>query len=230
MSDKIYREMWSEFSEALSENSIEIDPLIHSDNDQRRGVTALAYLDTNDSRVADEICGFLTLAKEIEPLQYFYPRNELHLTVLSIITTTDGFKLSDIDAQQYKQAFLECLEGIEPIEIEFKGITASPSCVVIQGFPVDEGLTLLRDKLRSAFQPPSFHSTFDVRYKLVTAHSTVIRFASPIRNSDQFLQLCESYKNHHFGNITLSNFELVFNDWYQRLSETKSLASYSTGD
>ena len=66
--------------------------------------------------------------------------------------------------------------------------------------------------------------TFDSRYKQVTAHSSLIRFRSPINNAQRLFNLCEQYRNHTFGRITLNDFELVFNNWYQHLDITQSLS------
>ena len=94
----------------------------------------------------------------------------------------------------------------------------------MQGFPIGDGLNILRDRLRSAFKEARLQSSIDTRYKLVTAHSSIIRFCAPFENKQAFFELCNAYRGHDFGRIRLTDIELVFNDWYQSLSVTKSLA------
>ncbi len=224
-----YDEMWSKFCTALSQNQYELDPHIHDPNDCRRGITALAYLDSNSKSVCQAIAAFLEQAKLVEPHQYYQPLDELHLTALSIISCYEGFKLSDINPEKYVDIFQEAMSDIEPIEVHFRGVTASPSCIVIQGFPEGPGLNSLRNNLRNGFEQSGLETSIDSRYRLITAHCSAMRFCSPLKNSGELLTLCEQYRNHNFGSVTFTDFELVFNNWYQSLSVTESLAKYSVG-
>ncbi len=67
-------------------------------------------------------------------------------------------------------------------------------------------------------------ASFDSRYKLVTAHSSITRFRAPVTNNTRLIEVCKHYRDYHFGRLVLSDFELVFNNWYQNLWLTKSLA------
>lgn len=224
MLQNIYDQMWSDYQVAIKHNKLEIDSNIDKLNDTRRGITSLSYLNAHSPELIQEIYSFQNLISQIAPEQYYYPVEEMHLTILSIISCTEGFKLSDINTEMYKHVFMDVFRSQPPIDIEFRGITASPSCIVIQGFPLGNGLQILRDKLRDQFGNSGLRSSCDSRYKLVTAHSTVIRFRSPTVNNQRLLALCEKYREHNFGTITLTRFELVFNDWYQRLSNSISLS------
>nr|WP_224746083.1 hypothetical protein [Neiella litorisoli] len=221
--------MWREFCVALQHQQCHIDSNIHNPADTRRGITALAYITANSRAVSDEITALLEQLKRIEPSQYYYPANELHLTLLSIISCIDGFKLSDIEPAAYAAGFSDALAQCEPIDIEFRGVTASPACILIQGFPIGDGLAALREQLRRNFKSSALRSNIDSRYKLMTAHTTAVRFCTPLQNATRLLDCCEQFRNHHFGTARLSNFELVFNDWYQRWSVTQSLAKLTLG-
>ena len=146
------------------------------------------------------------------------------MTVLSIISCVEGLTLSDINRQQYIDVFQQALSNTKPIEVEFRGITASPSCILIQGFPINSALDEIRQQLRTAFGTSGLNSTLDARYMLVTAHISAIRFTAPFSNPKQLLRLCEQYRDYRFGRAELSKVELVFNDWYQTSANTTSLA------
>ncbi len=128
--------MWDRFTDSAKSNRLIVDPLIHSTQDTRRGITALAYLDKNNKQVIDKISKFLTAVNKIEPEQYFYPRTDLHVTILSIISCIEGFTLSTINVDDYIKVFNHVMAECPPIAINFNGVTASESCIVIQGFPV----------------------------------------------------------------------------------------------
>lgn len=252
--------MWQRFRQALHNEGVSVDHNIHNNADTRRGVTALSYIEKNDTQVATRISEFLAGLQKVIPNQYFYPTDELHLTMLSIISCVDDFTLDDIHTPHYAALFQEALSGLPEFNITFKGVTATPDCVVIQGV-VDHGksgenvknrengkdgenegsdtLTLLRERLRNAFKSSTLRSNIDARYTLKTAHCTAARFCSPLNTSSNtnantqaseselVLNYLERYRNHNFGTITVKHIDLVFNDWYQRLNNTKRLAQAS---
>ncbi|RKF18134.1 hypothetical protein DBZ36_12935 [Alginatibacterium sediminis] len=226
MIQHIYDEMWENFSSGLILNQYQLDPNIHSSNDTRRGITALAYLHTNNQSVSQAIDSFAKQVSLIEPQQYYHPIDELHLTLLAIISCVAGFELSQIDSRRYSDIFNDVMASSEPITIHFRGITASASCIVVQGFPADSALNDLRAKFRAAFKRSGLRTSIDSRYELVIAHTSVVRFCAPLQNSQQLLELCKRYKNYDFGSVVLRDIELVFNNWYQNLSCTHSLAQH----
>ena len=219
---QIYDGMWANAVERIKDNKYEIDNLIDCSEDTRRGLTVLSYLSHDIGVAINELSAELKL---IEPEQYYYPTNEFHLTVLSIITCVEGFKLSDIDVKAYSDAFEQALVEIGPLKISYSGITASPSCILVQGFPDNEQLTVLRDKLRMSFKKMNLYTTIDLRYEISTAHSTVVRFQSPLRNRDAFIDVLSKYRHSHFGTLEIDRLDFVFNNWYQNLSVTEQLSS-----
>ncbi|TDM51377.1 hypothetical protein [Aliivibrio fischeri] len=223
----IYDEMWDSSYPKIESGQCDIDTLISDPNDTRRGVTALAYLQNNNNEVSRKITDFLCELRKVEPEQYYYPEEELHLTILSIISCISGFQLDNINDFSYVEIFKQCIQGPESIDIKFKGVTTSTSCVVIQGFPIGEGLNELRNKFRNRYKESSLHTTIDSRYRLSTAHVTAVRFTSQLINQQKVTDVLNRYRYFDFGTISFTEFELVFNNWYQNLSETKRLASCS---
>ncbi|PML57364.1 2'-5' RNA ligase family protein [Vibrio lentus] len=227
MIQSIYDDMWQRFESALKHNEYELDPYLSDlENDTRRGITALAYLNQGNCSTVNEIIRFQKEVRELEPEQYYHPSNELHLTVLSVISCLPEFALTEIDVNSYIDVFRSALKNSGKIEIRYQGVSASPSCIVIQGFPASDTLERLRNELRTQLTEAGVRVTFDSRYKLVTAHSSIIRFKAPLNDAQQLLALCQRYRNHDFGRVVLEDFELVFNNWYQNLDVTMSLAKY----
>lgn len=113
-----------------------------------------------------------------------------------------------------------------PLEIQCRGITASPGCVLVQGFPLNEQLHALRENLRREFRASPLHSTIDSRYKIATAHSTIARFQAPLRDPHKLLQLLEQYRTYDFGISRIQHLDLVFNNWYQQLLHTHPIAQH----
>jgi 2'-5' RNA ligase len=219
---KLYSQMWVNSIDRFKHNNCETDPLIHDATDMRRGITVLSYF---DNLVGVKISNFLQELKLIEPEQYYYPNNELHLTILSIISCVNGFKLSDIDVDAYVSIFKETIQDSGGFNVKYKGITVSPSCILIQGFCDNKQLSHLRNSLRVNFKKANLVSTIDSRYEIATAHTTAVRCVARFRNSNNLMKLLSKYKDYDFGTLEVNSLELVFNNWYQNLSITKNLSS-----
>jgi len=216
-----YGQMWMDSIDRFKNNDCQTDLLINDPSDLRRGITVLSYF---DSSVKSNIANFLNELKIIEPEQYYYPQHELHLTILSIISCIAGFKLSTINVEAYCSIFQESIKDIGSFKINYKGITVSPSCILIQGFPDSEQLNILRNSLRANFKKANLVSTIDTRYEISTAHTTAVRCMAPFNNSHNVMKILSKYRNYDFGTIEVNTLELVFNNWYQNLSITKNLA------
>lgn len=116
--------------------------------------------------------------------------------------------------------------GINNCEINFKGITVSPSAIMIQGFVSDNFLEDLRNNLRNNFKNSGLEESMDKRYSISTAHSTVVRFRKKIKNKEKLMETLEKYRDFNFGKFTVEKYDLVFNDWYQRKQFVQQLKQF----
>lgn len=218
---KHYNQLYQKSSKAISEGKYIIEKQINDTLDSRFGITLLL-------RPTDEIKAkiqlFLEELKKVDSQQYYYPDSDIHITVLSIISCYEGFSLDKIKIEEYVEIIQKSLIDVTKIKIDFKGVTASPSAIMIQGFPTDESLNSLRNKLRENFKRSSLEQSIDSRYRIATAHLTVIRFQEKLKNSKQLIEVVEKFRDHGFGELTVAKLELVYNDWYQRESNTIHLA------
>jgi 2'-5' RNA ligase len=211
MMKSIYDKMWADAFEKIKRNELDLDPLIDTPNDSRLGITLQAKPDQN---ILENFNLFLNDAKRIEPGQYYYLPDEFHITVMSVINCKRGFNLSEISLPDYIGYIERSINNIKPFMVEFKGITASPSCILIQGFPENNSLEHLRNNLRTEFGDGSLYNTIDSRYIIQTAHCTVIRFRQKLKEKQNFTGLLENYRNYYFGKTYINNLELVLTDWY----------------
>lgn len=218
-----YNQLYANAVQQIASDNYIIDTLIDSPTDKRFGITLLARPDmvTNE-----RIQNVLNALKKTEPDQYYYPVSDTHITIMSIISCYEGFELKNINVEDYKKIILNCLPEDGTFEIEFNGLTASPSCIMIQGFLLNDMLEIIRENLRAAFRNSNLQQSIDKRYAIQTAHATVIRFRKPLTNKDKFLQTIESFRNFYFGKFTVSNISLVHNDWYQRKEKVTELARF----
>jgi len=220
---KIYQDLYNEAYSKILSGQYSIDENIDNLSDQRFGITLLIR---PQIEVKNAIQSFLNELKSIEPEQYYYPNSDLHITVLSIISCYEGFHLENISVDEYSKIISKSLESINEFEVEFKGTTASDSAIMIQGFPKDKTLNVIRENLRTNLGKSNLQHSMDKRYPLVTAHLTVVRFKKKLNDIASFMNCIEKYKDYNFGTSKIDTLHLVYNDWYQRDKKVQQLSEF----
>ncbi|MEX2601087.1 MAG: 2'-5' RNA ligase family protein [Balneolaceae bacterium] len=213
-----YQELWEHSTEKFRMGDFELDPMLNAESDDRYGITLLARPSGN---VREKILKLLKHLSASAPGQYSYPGTDLHITVLSIISCHSGFTLDQIDREAYLSLIRPVVQSVSPFRITFHGVTASPSSILIQGFPEENRLNELRDRLRASFQHSDLQHTIDRRYHRQTAHMTALRFKKPLSNKERFLKTLSSVRNEEFGSTLIQELEFVGNDWYQKQEKTE---------
>jgi 2'-5' RNA ligase len=208
----------------LASGAAELDPLLDAPHDTRRGLTLLARPPAAITAAMEAV---LADFRRVEPAQYYYPASDIHLTILSIISCYPCFTLATIDPTAYRAAGRTLARASRPFSIRYAGLTASAGGIMVQGFPQGVGLQQLRDATRILFQESGLKQSIDQRYRLQTAHSTVIRFRAPLADPAGLLALLKKYERHAFGSFEVTSLELVYNDWYQRAANTTLLEKYA---
>ncbi|OXA73247.1 mutarotase [Flavobacterium aquidurense] len=218
-----YNQLYIKSSEAILEGNYKLDTQINNASDSRFGITLLIR---PNEKIKANIQLFLDELKAIEPHQYYYPDPDIHITVMSIISCYEGFTLDKINIPEYIDVIQQSLVHLDQITIEFRGVTASPSAFMIQGFPTDESLHNFRDKLRENFKKSTLEQSIDSRYTIATAHTTVMRFQEKLVNPKELIATAAQFRDYDFGEFQVENLELVYNDWYQREKNTIRLANF----
>jgi 2'-5' RNA ligase len=219
-----YNQLYKKSSKAILTEQYKLDPQINNPSDSRFGLTLLIR---PSETIKANIQLFLEEIKVIEPNQYYYPDSDIHITVMGIISCYEGFTLDQINIPEYIDLIEQSLVELDQIEIEFRGLTASPSAIMIQGFPTDESLNIFRNKLRESFKNSTLEQSIDSRYTIAAAHSTVMRFQEKLENTKQLIQVAEKFRDYNFGKFQVKKLELVYNDWYQREGNTIHLADFN---
>jgi 2'-5' RNA ligase len=126
----------------------------------------------------------------------------------------------------YRSVFAELFERIHRFRIIFRGITASAGAVLIQGYVEGDYLNKIRDMIRSELQCAGLAENLDVRYKIATAHSTIMRFRSQPRDIQKLIARLHTARDCDFGSTMVDQIDFVFNDWYMSHDRVEVLATY----
>lgn len=218
-----YNTLFKTSSELILSENYSIDSKISDASDERFGITLLVR---PNEEIKNNIQKFLRELRNIEPDQYYYPDTDIHITVMSIISCYEGFSLDKFRPSDYVDVIERSLVDVNEIQVDFHGVTISPSAIMIQGFPSNNSLNILRDKLRENFKNSSLQQSIDARYSIATAHATVMRFQKKLQNTKKLIEAVEKFRNYNFGKFRVDKIELVFNDWYQREKNTVNLCDF----
>jgi 2'-5' RNA ligase len=218
-----YDTIWHEAVPALARGDVACDAQLAAGNDPRRGLTLIARPDT---QLAASFSALLDRLTDIEPAQYRHPIADMHVTVLSLFTATVNHGPELARAEAYRAAVAAAVAGTPPFTIDFNGITASRGAVLAQGFPQGDALPALRDRLREELRARGLDGSLDGRYKLVTAHSTLLRFVRPLTEPKHFHHTLTQLRDTPLGAMHVNALELVQNDWYMSGATLERHARY----
>jgi 2'-5' RNA ligase len=221
---KRYDQLWSAAIERLSAGRPELDPVLTARlPDQRRGLTVIGR---PSPAVRQRVGAFLKELRALEPEQHYYTPLEFHLTVLSLFTATVQPESFLAQTRRYLAAVDSAVQTVGPLRIEFAGVTVSPGSVMVQGFFENSALNELRDSLRHELQRHGLGEGVDGRYRLETAHMTVVRFRTPLRDSKRLVAALQQARQRPFGTSNIASLSLVQNDWYMTHRVLQTLKRY----
>jgi 2'-5' RNA ligase len=220
----IYQRLWSEAVAAFEKGEHKIDPhLSDKANDRRRGVTLICRPSPSVRGAAANYIGRIA---EACPGQHFYRPEELHITVLSIISGTELWEREMPRLDACRPVIGEVLGRCRPFKIHFRGVTASPDSVLVQGFPIGDGLAVIRYELRAAFARHGLGDMPDRRYKAATAHMTAMRFSKHCPDLKPLQSLLNASREVDFGESEISTIRLILGDWYGSADRVRTIEEY----
>lgn len=218
-----YDSLFMQYLPEIANGRHQIDHYLDNPADNRYGLSLILQVGTE---VNQEVQQFLSEVKKVAPDQYYYTPAQTHITVLSIISCSEGFQLDSVKVPDYIQVVLESLEDIKAFVLNYRGITASNSGLLLQGFPETSELDKIRNNLRTIFRASGLKESMDQRYRLSTAHATLMRFKTQLRDPDRFVNILTQNRDRYFGTESISRLHLVYNDWYHRPERTQVLRSF----
>jgi len=222
---EIYQQLWTEAVSAFERGAPQVDPVLSGKtNDLRRGVT-LAFRPAPADLA--KVKRFMERLVPLAPEQYFYQPEELHVTVLSIISGTELWRREMRQLAACRAIINEVLSRRRSFQVCFRGVTASTGAVMIQGFPAGDALEQLRDELREAFARNGLGDRLDRRYKINSAHMTIMRFRQQAADWKPLANALAENRHTDFGGTQVNRIQLIWGDWYASADIARTLQEYS---
>lgn len=218
---KKYDDIWESSKQALLQNNVEVDSnLSDIENDKRKGLSAIITITgdclDNFSKIKNEI-------RKIEPEQYYYPQTDIHVTILTLIHTSENFVFDEEKAETFKEILEKTTRNFPKFDIEFKGLTASKGVVMVQGF-FNKTLNEMREAKRD--EKKKHELEINQRQKGGIGHCTIIRFKQKLRNPMAFVNKIEELRNISLGTFKVKKIHFVLHDWCNSEAKRKVLAEY----
>lgn len=218
-----YDAIWERSRDAIREGDIDCDPRLVRGPDPRRGLTVIAR---PNAPLAARFDRLLDQLGEIEPQQYRHPPADMHVTILSLFTVCEDYHGQLARCEEYRAAVRDAVQGVPPFEIEFRGLTASRGAVLAQGIPRGDTLDALRERLRAQLRARGLDASLDGRYKLITAHATLLRFMRPLAQPARFADALAGLRDAPLGTMQVSSVELALNDWYMSSGSLQTIDTF----
>jgi 2'-5' RNA ligase len=221
---KLYEDLWENAVASFTQGKVELDRyLANRQSDHRLGLTVIGR---PSQRAIDQFSALIHQLALVEPDQYYYQPGELHITILSLFTATELCKPFFARLQNYLEASGAVLSTAKCFAVDFRGVTASTSGIMAQGFPQDGNLERLRERLRKALHEQDLGQGLDTRYRLRTAHTTLMRFQRPPQALTHLVTILKEYRDYYFGETVFQTLQVVKNDWYMSTGSVEVLAEY----
>ncbi len=223
----LYDRLWDEALASFRAGQVEIDPLLdRREFDNRRGLTLAVR---PDGAALGRLSGVLDDLRALAPEQHIYRPDELHITVLSVISAAPGFDPARAPVNAYKSLFEALFAAAAPFTVQLRGLTASRSCVLICGHSPEGALNALRDRLRAGLRAAGLADGLELRYRSTAAHITALRFRVPPANLDALAGYIAARRDADYGPCPIHTVEFVVNDWTMSHDRVRLLARYTLG-
>jgi 2'-5' RNA ligase len=221
---RIYEQLWSEAMTAFELGKPQLDAhLLDKQNDLRRGVSLSFWLPVS---IRAGIKNFLDQLATDFPGQYFYRPEELHVTIVTLISATEHWQNEFGDVDAFREILREVLGRHHSFKIEFRGVTAAANAVLIQGFPVGNMLENIRADLRRTFVERGFPNRLDRRYPNSAAHVTAVRFCRPDADWKRLAEILKASRQMDFGTMNVETLQLLWGDWYASADRVRLLEEF----
>ena len=147
----------------------------------------------------------------VESDQYYYPFEDLHITIFDFIQGTVNYQRNDVLESLFLDISQNAADSLESFKIQMKGIVFSKGAGIIKGYDNNK-LVLIRKKIRELLITHQIKN--DERYESESVHVTFTRFRSNIKNPIIFCEIIKKNMEVELGEEQITNLELVEHDWY----------------
>ena len=219
----LYERIYQEHSHKIKSGEIEIDPyLLNRAHDSRRGISLVIPV----RGITHEYETLVTRFRAIDPAQYYYPAEDLHITVFDFVQATEGYTRNKKQETAFLEICHKALSGRGQFSVRLSGLVFSSAAGLIQGFDNDKLITI-RNDIRQLMSTRGLRN--DERYESGSAHCSFCRFSCPLSNPLGLGLFINDCRTRFLGTLEVAAMELVEHDWYNSTPTKRLIASFALG-
>jgi len=218
--DQIYREGSSKIIRA----NVELDTFLADHAaDRRRGISLIITIRGIEKAYGELVSKFRAIAPE----QYYYPFEDLHVTVFDFIQASEGYTREVEQENEFRLISHNALAGSARFSIDVRGTVFSGAAGLLAGYD-DDFLVTLRNRIRQGMKSKGLKN--DERYESSSAHVTFCRFAAKPSDPEGLVHLIDACRDLHLGTEIVAAMELVEHDWYNSQQTKRVIARFMLGN
>lgn len=225
-----YQDLWKFGRQAILEKGVAFDPqLLPTNGDSRRGLGLFSWQEDLIPKT-QPILDVLHEAFPSEIVLFGHPSSPArqHVTLLELNSVgTDDPRDLAILAAKYQEVCWPVLSKMPPIRATFRGVVASQSAILIKGFPVNNEVNAIREKLRAEIIRAGLPELN--RRKVQILHSTIGRFVRSIEDPKKLVALIDSMLDTEIGETVFDNVDLMIASWLMADNQTELIATTHLG-
>jgi hypothetical protein len=173
--------------------------------DMERGLNIISYLpevinDKIDCFIESKLANFIDYS-------FILPREGRHITILDIIPHNASYSLDQLrQISNGLKVELETKRHIfdKNIRIILNGIFASPDGITVQGFVVNDQLSILRNNLRYELEATGYLLEKS-KYINQTAHIAILKFTKSL-DGKQLVEIVKQFREFDLGDFEIDNY------------------------
>jgi 2'-5' RNA ligase len=209
-SKTLYDGIYAKNIERLELGDILIDEGLAGDGrDFRLGISLIIPIRSLSNAYGDLVASL----NRIDPAQYCYPYDDLHITVFDLIKVGNTYKRNEELENSFLTIAREAVKSIRPFKIRLEGIVFSREAGLIQGYD-DNALIEIRKQIRKLLINNGIKN--EERYESESAHITFVRFENRLSRPKEYGEFIGRNRRTKMGMESVAELELVEHDWYNR--------------
>lgn len=216
-----YLRMWNESKDQIAVGAIEPDPV--PDNSSRRWGVSIIFRHT-EPVLSKLIAAVNEIKSFVGDGHIIYDLSNLHTTIRSIEFQRLEVDEHDPKVLQYEKALKAVAAKCNTIKISYKGLTANRSCVIAQGWPIDNVLQEIREAFHQELEKRGLLGGPEETSVRQTSHASLVVFTHPLKNPQGLVEYIERNRETNFGSCEIDTIELVR---YRRTEDAVRLVVFS---
>ena len=219
----IYDQIYRDNIQKICTGNVQIDPYLNEHAvDGRLGISLIIPIQKSRQEYEALVAQFRAIA----PDQYYYPFDDLHITVFDFVQASKDYTRNEGQEDDFRKISQEALAGIGHFPLRLCGPVFSSAAGLLAGYD-DGGLISIRNDIRRLMAMKGLRN--DERYESRSAHVTFCRFRSPLQNPAGLVRLIDACRDLDLGSEQVYCMELVEHDWYNSTATKRVIARFALG-